>query len=96
MASGALARPSPAMVLALVTVRASGLLLPWAPLRSTAFCTAGKAAIAAVAERAAEAPAEAAVLTAVEATFEAPLEAEVPAGGEAEATIAVALDASDA
>jgi hypothetical protein len=84
------------MVLVLAAVLAGDLLLPWALLRSTAFCTAGKAAITAVAERAAEAPAEAAVLTAVEATFEAPLEVEATAQGESEATTAVALDASDA
>ena len=79
-----------------MAVLAGGLLLPWALLRSTAFCTAGKAAVTAVVARVAEAPAKAAVFTAVEATFEAPLEVGAPAEGEAEATTTVALDASDA
>ena len=85
-------------MLMLVTVLTSGLLLllPLALLRSTVFCTAGKAAIAAAAERVAEAPAEAAVLAATEATAEVPFEVEAPFEGEADATATVALDAPDA
>jgi hypothetical protein len=89
---GAVARLLIAMALVLVAGLTGDLLLPLAPLTSTGFCTAGKAAIAAAAERVAEAPAEAAVLTAAEAAAEAPVEAEAPVA----ATTAVALDALDA
>jgi hypothetical protein len=87
-------------MLILAAVLTGGLLLPLALLKSTGFCTAGKAGIAAVVERAAESATEAAVFAAVEAEALGEVvttaAVEAPVEGEAEATTTVALDAPDA